>query len=121
MSIEQDLQMFNRLMATRFVVLACENLDLDNDEIENILSLPAKSVTGLFTKEYCLDPGSRPWVAAIELSAIYRQLVSIMGSVEGAKEWVLSFNTKLDCIPLSLLQTKSGRKDILDHLYWLAH
>jgi uncharacterized protein (DUF2384 family) len=100
-------------LLTKALLRAVEQLDLTK-HLSSLLRAPANDVAGLRAGERELDPQREEWQSALQVVALFRTIVEVLGSVERAKAWLGTPNETLGGRPADLLATADAERV---HLY----
>jgi hypothetical protein len=94
---------------TKAMLRAAEQLEL-TAELPAILRIPPSDLASLQFGERTLDPQRDEWRQALAIVSMFRTLITIVGTVERAREWLRSPNQKLGACPADLLCTVQGER-----------
>lgn len=94
------------------VLRAAEVLDL-TQQLPSILGIDAESWQ---TNERSLTPGTEQWTGAVRLASLFRSLLTLVGSVPSAREWLDQHHRTLGGSPRVLLQNPAGLERVVRYL-----
>lgn len=100
------------IMLKKAVMRAAEVLGL-TQQLPNILGIDAESWRA---NERAFAPGTDEWNAAVRFASLFRALVTLVGSVPNAREWIDQPHRTLGESPRALLQNSAGLERVVRYL-----
>jgi len=94
---------------TKALLRASEQLGL-SAALPAILQLSLAQMRELHAGERILDPQRQEWSGALKIVALFRTLVSMLGTAERARVWLNEPNQVLEARPVELLGTPDSDK-----------
>lgn len=94
------------------VLRAAEVLGL-TDQLPSILGIDAKSSQATALE---LAPGTDAWSAAVRFASLFRALLTLVGTVPKAREWLDQSHRTLGESPRALLQNPAGLDRVVRYL-----
>lgn len=94
------------------VVRAAEVLDL-TQQLPSILGIDTDS---WLANERALSPNTDEWSAAVRLVGLFRSLLTLVGSVSNAREWLDQPHRTLGEAPRALLNNPAGLARVVRYL-----
>jgi len=82
-------------------------------QLPNILGIDANIWEA---KEHALAPDTDEWRRAVRFTSLFRSLLTLLGSVSGAREWLDQSHRTLGDSPRALLQNPAGLERIVRYL-----
>lgn len=102
-----DLKQLSPALLTKAFFRAVDQLNLAENS-SALLRVPADEVAQLRAGERVLDPQREEWQSALQIVALFRTIVEVVGSVERAKAWLGTANETLGGRPVDLLGTQEA-------------
>ena len=100
---------------TNAVLKAAYLLDVSDSILAKILGL--STISNLQKGDSALLPNTPSFREAIMFVRLFRSLDSVVGGDEKvAKSWLININLALNGIPINLIQTPSGLRDVIAYL-----
>jgi len=100
---------------TKAVVRAAERLELMH-ALPDALGMSADQVEELRAGRRQLDPARDEWPAAIRFTALFRALLSLVGSVENARQWLNTQHQTLADVPAAMVHSQDGIERVMRYL-----
>lgn len=100
---------------TKAVLRAAERLDV-LDALPDALGMSAEDIDELRAGRLRLDPSGEAWQKATHFTALFRALLSLVGSIDNARSWLNTPHQTLAGIPSMLLRTPDGMQRIVRYL-----
>ena len=97
---------------TKAVLRAADVLGL-TQELPNLLGGDAESS---LANKGALTPGTNEWDAAVKLTSLFRSLLTLVGTVPKAREWLDQSHRTLGASPRQLLQSPAGLARVVRYL-----
>jgi uncharacterized protein (DUF2384 family) len=94
------------------VLRAADVLGL-TQQLPSILGIDAKAWA---SNEHALAPDTDEWRAAVRFTSLFRSLVTLVGSVSNAREWLDQSHRTLGDSPRSLLENATGLERVVRYL-----
>lgn len=94
------------------VLRAADVLDL-TQQLPSILGIDAASS---LANEHALVPDTSEWSAAVRFVSLFRSLVTLVGSVSAAREWLDQSHRTLGASPRALLDSPAGLERVVRYL-----
>nr|WP_298716239.1 MbcA/ParS/Xre antitoxin family protein [uncultured Steroidobacter sp.] len=99
-----DLKQLSPALLTKALLRAVEQLELTKN-LSSLLRTPADEAAGLQSGARLLDPQREEWQGSLQVVALFRTIVEVLGSVDRAKAWLDTPNETLGGRPVDLLAT----------------
>lgn len=99
-----DLKQLSPALLTKALFRAAQQLHL-TENLPSLLRLPADQIASLQAGERVLDPQREEWQGALQIVALFRTIVEVLGSVQRAQAWLGTPNETLGGRPVDLLGT----------------
>jgi uncharacterized protein (DUF2384 family) len=105
----------NPAVLTKAVLRAAEHLEL-SAALPAILGMDTQAWSQIAAGERWLDPAGAEWQNAVRFTGLFRSLLSVVGTVDKARAWLVTAHETLGATPASLLQTPEGRNRVYRYL-----
>jgi uncharacterized protein (DUF2384 family) len=100
---------------TKAVLRAAERLGL-TDSLHEIIGIDAASVERMRKGEIALDPSRAEWESATRFTGLFRSLLTLVDTIENARNWLSTPHQTLGAVPAEMLRTPNGRDHVLRYL-----
>lgn len=97
------------------ILRAAQVLNL-SEQLPQILGVDPHAWTLLSTNERALEPGTAEWNGAVRFASLFRSLLTLVGSVSNALEWLDQSHRTLGASPRSLLSSPEGLERVVRYL-----
>ena len=102
-------------MLTKAVLRAAARLGL-SDDLPMILGIESVHWKAIAAGDALLDPSRPEWQAATSFTSLFRALLTLVGTIDGAREWLATSHQTLGSEPTTLLRSTEGRERVLRYL-----
>ena len=96
-------------LLTKALLRAAAELGLTAD-LPSLLQTSSDAVASLQSGARVLDAQSEEWSRALRIISMFRALVSVVGTTERARAWLVSSNLTLGASPVDLLRTPDAER-----------
>ncbi len=94
---------------TRALLRVAEQLHF-NAHLAPMLGLDESAVATLRNAQRALDPQAEEWAHAQKLVNLYRTLITLLGDVERARDWLSAPNDVLGDAPIAILRSENRER-----------
>ena len=97
------------------IVRAADVLGL-TEQLPQVLGVDASSWAQLLANERALAPGTDEWNGAVRFASLFRSLLTLVGTVPNAREWLDQHHRTLGASPRALLRSPEGLERVVRYL-----
>ncbi len=105
------------LIVTKAFLRALDMLDIPSEVASSLLQTSSEALHPSGPRSFALEPGTPQFERAVLFIRFFRALDSIYGGdIELMKTWLHGYNRALHDVPLNLLSSLRGLKDVIAYL-----